>query len=297
MRKIFGLVASLAALALLALPGAALAKGKDADHDKLPDRWEKQHGLSTKKKDAALDPDKDGLSNLGEYRAATDPQDADSDNDGVEDGDEDRDRDNLDNGSELDAGTNPSKADTDRDRIKDGAEDSDGDGVSNADEDNAGSDPGDADSDNDGIDDGDEHAGLIAAWDPATGLLTINVAGGTTVSAKVTPDTEIGCETEDEHESQYHGNGNAPAPAARRGADDPAHGDDHPQPATDQPGDSADDQPDDQNDNTDDGDVETHGDDDNVCGVADLATGVRVHEAHVSTVNGELVFDELQIVK
>jgi hypothetical protein len=291
MRKILGLVASLAALALLALPGAALAKGKDADHDKLPDRWEKQHGLSTKKKDAALDPDKDGLSNLGEYRASTDPQDADTDNDGIGDADEDGDRDRLDNASELDARTNPRKADTDRDRVKDGAEDSDGDGVSNADEDASGSDPGDADSDNDGIDDGDEHVGAITAWDPATSVLTISVAGGTPVSAKVTANTEIGCETEDEHESQSHGTGTPPAPAARRGADDQSHGDDHP--ATDQPGDSADDQ----NDDTDDGDVETHGDDDNVCGVADLATGVRVHEAHVSTVNGELVFDELQIVK
>ncbi|MEA2444546.1 MAG: hypothetical protein QOJ12_1838 [Thermoleophilales bacterium] len=297
MRKILGLVASLAALALLALPGAALAKGKDADHDKLPDRWEKQHGLSTKKKDAALDPDKDGLSNLGEYRASTDPQDADTDNDGIGDADEDGDRDKLDNASELDAGTNPRKADTDRDRVKDGAEDSDGDGVSNADEDASGSDPGDADSDDDGIDDGDEHVGAVTAWDPATSVLTISVAGGTPVSAKVTANTEIGCETEHEHESQSHGTGTAPAPAARRGADDQSPGDDHQQPASGQPSGSGDDEPGDQSGQADDGDAETHGDEDNVCGVADLAVGVRVHEAHVSTVNGELVFDELQIVK
>jgi hypothetical protein len=279
MRKISGLVASLVAIALLALPGAALAKGKDADGDKLPDRWEQQHGLSTKKNDAALDPDKDGLSNLGEYRSATDPEDADSDNDGLEDGDEDGDRDNLDNGSEFDAGTNPVKSDTDRDRVKDGAEDSDGDGLSNADEDDSGNDPGDADSDNDGIDDGDEHAGVIAAWNPATGLLTVRAAGGTTVSARVTPETEIGCETEDEHEADHQGNGHSRARAARSGDD---HSDDHP---ADQDGD------------TDDGDVETNGDEDNVCGVVDLAPGVRVNEAHVSAVNGELVFDELQIVK
>jgi hypothetical protein len=36
--------------------------------------------------DASLDPDLDGLTNLGEYQAGTDPQNPDTDGDGMGDG-------------------------------------------------------------------------------------------------------------------------------------------------------------------------------------------------------------------
>src|SRR3954451_6827203 len=73
---------------MLAVPGAALAKKRDRDHDKMPDRWERAHHLSTHKKNAKRDPDRDGLSNIGEFRSRMKPHDADSDNDGIKDGDE-----------------------------------------------------------------------------------------------------------------------------------------------------------------------------------------------------------------
>src|SRR5947208_15434509 len=66
MRKIPVLLA-LAVLAVLH-PTAAIARsGADRDHDKMPDRWEKAHGLSSKRNDAKGDPDKDGVTNVSEY--------------------------------------------------------------------------------------------------------------------------------------------------------------------------------------------------------------------------------------
>lgn len=49
----------------------------DTDGDGLPDAWETAHGLSANEPaDAALDSDGDGQSNLGEYRAGTNPTNA-----------------------------------------------------------------------------------------------------------------------------------------------------------------------------------------------------------------------------
>ena len=49
----FGVVVA----ALLAVPGAAMAKSRDRDHDKLPDKWEKKFHLSTHRNNAKGDPD------------------------------------------------------------------------------------------------------------------------------------------------------------------------------------------------------------------------------------------------
>ena len=67
---------------------AAPASARDRNHDRLPDKWEKHHHLSLKVKQARRDQDHDGLRNLGEFRAGTNPRRADSDRDGVKDGDE-----------------------------------------------------------------------------------------------------------------------------------------------------------------------------------------------------------------
>ena len=102
-------------------------------------------------KGAAADPDKDGLTNLTEYRAHTNPKKKDTDKDGVADGSEDYDHDGLDNATEQRAGTNPGLKDTDHDGKPDAREDADHDGLNNLAEQNTANDPGDPDSDDDGV--------------------------------------------------------------------------------------------------------------------------------------------------
>lgn len=76
----------LAAVAACAVPAATATAGTtDRDHDHMPDRWERSHHLNTHRNDAARDADRDGLRNLAEYRAGTDPRDRDSDDDGLSD--------------------------------------------------------------------------------------------------------------------------------------------------------------------------------------------------------------------
>jgi hypothetical protein len=52
-------------------PGVAYA---DADHDGMPDAWEKKHGLPADKADDAQDVDRDGYTNLEEFLNGTDPK-------------------------------------------------------------------------------------------------------------------------------------------------------------------------------------------------------------------------------
>lgn len=77
---------ALGALALLAMPG--LAAAKDRNHDRIPDRWEKKHHLSTKVNQARRDQDRDHLDNRQEFLAGDNPRDRDSNDDGVMDGEE-----------------------------------------------------------------------------------------------------------------------------------------------------------------------------------------------------------------
>ncbi len=55
------------------------AAGRDSDHDGLPDAWEEEYGLNEYSADGddgpAGDPDGDGVSNLDEYKAGTNPRD------------------------------------------------------------------------------------------------------------------------------------------------------------------------------------------------------------------------------
>jgi hypothetical protein len=113
------------------------------------------------------DADRDGLSNKIEVKITkTNPHDADTNNDGIKDGDEDIDEDGLDNTDELWLGTKLNDADSDNDGTADGDEDKDHDGIDNEDEDDLAAysnacapgveDDTDEDSDGDDLDDEDE---------------------------------------------------------------------------------------------------------------------------------------------
>jgi hypothetical protein len=104
------------ACAALAAPSPATAArsahpAADRDHDRLPDRWERRHRLSTVRKSGAGDPDHDRLSNRREFKLKTNPRRADTDRDGLRDRAEVR-----------RYHTNPRRADTDRDGFNDGVE-------------------------------------------------------------------------------------------------------------------------------------------------------------------------------
>ncbi|OYW73173.1 MAG: hypothetical protein B7Z37_22560 [Verrucomicrobia bacterium 12-59-8] len=84
----------------------------DADNDGMPQYWEDEQGLSdSDATDAAKDNDHDGLTALQEYPVGTDPNDADTDEDGLKDGEE-----------ASTFHTNALLADTDGDGVLDGEE-------------------------------------------------------------------------------------------------------------------------------------------------------------------------------
>ncbi len=145
----------------------------------MPDGWEVENNLNpVSDEDVTGDPDDDGLENLDEFLAQTDPNDPDSDSDGLTDGEEifefdtdpllfDTDNDGLNDSAEvLLYYSDPNKQDTDNDGLDDNSEvliykthpnktDTDGDGLLDGEEvlihfTNATSN----DTDNDGMPDG-----------------------------------------------------------------------------------------------------------------------------------------------
>ena len=91
----------------------------DVDGDKVPDYIEEYFGTDV----ASDDTDKDGLSDYIEiYKTKTDPNLIDTDNNGINDGDEDSDKDGLSNLNEISIGTDVAKPDSDSDGITDGEE-------------------------------------------------------------------------------------------------------------------------------------------------------------------------------
>ncbi len=95
----------------------------DSDGDGMPNWWEMWRGLNkTSSADQFLDPDGDGLINLAEYLAGTDPHLPDTDGDGQNDllDSRDSDGDGLSDGTEIAVGTNPTLVDTDGDGFWDG---------------------------------------------------------------------------------------------------------------------------------------------------------------------------------
>jgi hypothetical protein len=84
------LLAAGACAALLAFAPGAMAHNwrGDRNHDRIPDRWERANHLSLKVNQAKRDQDHDGLRNRGEFLAGDNPRNADTDDDGIDDGQE-----------------------------------------------------------------------------------------------------------------------------------------------------------------------------------------------------------------
>lgn len=173
--------------------GSDVPLNVDTDGDGMPDSWETNYGLDKNdngsidpKNGAAGDPDGDGRTNIQEYNSgtnSTNPVVADSDGDGLNDG------------QEATAGTNPLNTDSDNDDLPDGWEvdhsfnplddgsvnivngpdgDPDGDNLLNALEFERGTDPRDADSDGDGLSDGVEDTSKTWTDINATGTDPLN---------------------------------------------------------------------------------------------------------------------------
>ena len=183
----------------------------DTDSDGMTDAWETANLFNpTNPADAVLDADSDGLSNLKEFLAGTNPRVADSDGDGASDGAE-----ILRSFNPLSAASVPTWFnftgkidDLDGDGLSDSwvlwsggrsrlpAADDDGDGVSNLDESKAGTDPDNANSHLDltawrsannfvlswtNLPDKAQHietSGALNAWQTATGLPASSIIGG-----------------------------------------------------------------------------------------------------------------------
>ena len=166
MKLITTMALTLAALVVAAPAGAG---ARDRDHDGLPDRWEKRFHLSTTKKSANRDPDRDRVDNRNEFRRAHEPA-----------------------GPRL-GQRRPARRREDRDH----------DGLRNLGEDLTGNDPIDPDTDDDGIEDGDEQVGTVVSF--VDGVLVIETVNGDRVSGRVTESTEIECESENEAEHEQEG--------------------------------------------------------------------------------------------
>jgi alpha-galactosidase len=137
-------------------------KVDDTDSDGLPDAYELLH--TSPPSPTALNPgddlEPDGLTNIAEYHLGTNPNDPDTDDDTLLDGDEIA-------GAGLRPPTNPLNADTDNDGLDDGVETNTGIYVSATD---TGTNPTDPDCDGDGLKDGVEtNTGIfVSATDTGT---------------------------------------------------------------------------------------------------------------------------------
>jgi hypothetical protein len=265
LRRLRLLVAAVAALALLAMPSAASAKRydrtRDRNHDGIPDKWEKRFHLKGSGV-ATADPDKDGLGNRAEWKSGTNPRRADSNSNGVKDGNEDADHDKLNNAGEDQAGTDPVNPDTDGDGLKDG----------------------------------EEKAGEVVSFDGTT--LTLRLFGGSTISGTVDDNTFIDCGNaspsgaDDGSDSAM---GSAKVRANRLavpngdGSSDPGAGDGSAGDGTDDPG--VDDPPVDDGS----GDSTDSSDGSGGCAPDVLKVGAVVTEASLSVTSDGSFFDAIQL--
>lgn len=118
--------------------------------------------------DVGVDSDGDCLPDSLELLLGTDPNNPDSDGDGILDGEEDFDGDGVSNCLEVLLGFDPLNPDSDGNGIPDGDEDSDNDGLTDVQEVLLGTDPNNPDTDGDGFSDADEVNNGSNPLDPAS---------------------------------------------------------------------------------------------------------------------------------
>jgi hypothetical protein len=178
-------------------------------------------------------------------------------------------------------------------KVNQARRDQDRDGVRNRQEFRMAFDPRDSDSDDDGVEDSEENAGTVESF--ANGVLAIKLVDGTTLSGKVTEQTEIECETAGRFESDEQDDG-------ERGDDDDDRGRDE----SGDRGDRDDDEDGDRGGRDDDEDEDDDrargsgaGDDDDEtpCGPEALTAGAVVHEAELNASSDGAVFTEVELVK
>jgi hypothetical protein len=172
-------------------------------------------------------------------------------------------------------------------KVNQARRDQDRDGVRNRQEFRMAFDPRDSDSDDDGVEDSEENAGTVASF--ANGVLAIKLVDGTTLSGKVTEETEIECETAGGFESD------------ERGEQDDDHGDDDDGDRGDRDDDEDEDGDDRGRDDDDDDRARGSGtgddDDETACGPEALTAGTVVHEAELNANSDGAVFTDVELVK
>ncbi len=166
--------------------------------------------------------------------------------------------------------------------VKQAGRDQDHDGLKNRGEWRARLDPWDDDTDDDGTDDSDENAGTVKSFEDD--VLTLTLAGGGELSAKVTDDTDIECDSDpgDDHgdHGHHHGHkGHRHHGRKHHHGHKHHHGPPHP-PGPDGP------------------DAHASNDGDNEhCGTDALVAGTKVLEAELKVIGGEAVWTDLELLK
>src|SRR3954453_2531578 len=107
MRRLTLFISVALAMLVFAIPATAGAKSHhtkrhhrarvaDRNHNGIPDRWEKKFRVHS----ATADPDRDGVTNIGEFHDGTNPRNPDTNGNGIPDGRDDANDDGIEDGQE-----------------------------------------------------------------------------------------------------------------------------------------------------------------------------------------------------